>query len=371
MAGGIFLREADIVAKNKALQAAAKAQQDEFYTSQRDVEDELFYYRDHFAGKTILCNCDDPYESEFFMYFALRFNAFKIKKLIATCYAGSPIAQQQLSLFDDDIPAPKRKPYCAIITELRDFNGDGRRDILDIQHILTHNEGGSLRVLQGDGDFRSPECIELLREADIVATNPPFSLFREFVALLMKYNKKFIIVGNFNAITYKEIFPLFMKNQIWLGHGFRGGNAYFRAPNYDPEQYTKGVYDPEKDLVKFRNCCWFTNLERSRYVETLVLWRSYHENPERYPHYDNYDAIEVSKVCDIPGDYDGVMGVPVTFLDKYNPRQFEIVGRADANIADEDNPYHIPGFKDKGGAPMINGRFVYKRILIRKIADFI
>ena len=358
------------MAKNKALQAAAKAQQDEFYTSQRDVEDELFYYRDHFAGKTILCNCDDPYESEFFMYFALRFNAFKIKKLIATCYAGSPIAQQQLSLFDDDIPAPKRKPYCAIITELRDFNGDGRRDILDIQHILTHNEGGSLRVLQGDGDFRSPECIELLREADIVATNPPHSLLREYVALLMKHNKKFIILGNINAVTYKEIFPLFMKNQLRLGKTIHSGDRKFYVPDYYPlEAAGCGIDEDGRRFIRVKGVRWFTNLEISRYVETLVLWRSYHENPERYPHYDNYDAIEVSKVCDIPGDYDGVMGVPVTFMDKYNSKQFEILG-----CTESEGKGLSGGLWDASSGvaqPLINGRRVYKRLFIRKIADFI
>ena len=357
------------MAKNKALQQAAKAQQDEFYTDIRDIEHELYYYMPLFRGKTVLCNCDDPYESAFFEYFATSFNPLGLKKLIATCYAGSPIAQRQLSLFEPNIPPQERKPYCAEITSVEDFNGDGRKDLLDVEYILKHNVGGKLRILEGDGDFRSPECVKFLKEADIVVTNPPFSLFREFVALLMKYDKQFLIIGSQNAITYKEIFPLIMQNKIWMGVGFMGGNAYFRIPKYNPEKYAEGVYDPEKELVKFRNVRWFTNMEHGRHTETLMLVRSYYEDPSKYPKYDNYDAIEVSKVVDIPCDYLGVMGVPVTFLDKYNPKQFEIVGRADANIANEGNRFHIEGFNDKGGAPIINGKFVYKRILIRRIGD--
>ena len=225
---------------------------------------------------------------------------------------------------------------------------------------MQHGVGGSLRVLEGDGDFRSPECLELLKEADVVVTNPPFSLFREFVALLMKYNKKFITIGSKNAITYKEIFPLIMHNQMWLGVGFRGGNAHFRIPTYDPEKYADGVYDPESGLVTFRNVCWFTNLEHHRHNETMILVKRYHEDPSKFPHYDNYDAIEVSKVLEIPCDYDGIMGVPITFMDKYNPKQFEIVG-----FRTGDDGKDLRYTKD--------GREVYPymRILIRKIADFI
>ena len=352
------------MAKNFALQEAARARQDEFYTSRSDIENEMKYYKPHFKGKTVLCNCDDPYESEFFKYFALFFNVLGLKKLIATCYAGSPIAQRQLSLFDDETPATSRKPYCAVIEAMKDYNGDGRTDLLDAEYILQNGVGGSLRVLEGDGDFRSSECIELLKEADIVATNPPFSLFREFVALLMKHNKKFIIIGSKNAVTYKEIFPLIMKNRMWLGVGFRGGNAHFRIPTYDPEKYADGVYDPESGLVNFRNVCWFTNLEHNRHNETMILVRRYHEDPSKYPHYDNYDAIEVSKVVEIPCDYDGIMGVPITFLDKYNPKQFEIVG-----ITEKDSP--LSTGNGKTDRPYINGKRIYARLLIRKIADFI
>ncbi|MBR0151549.1 MAG: hypothetical protein IJP89_09325, partial [Synergistaceae bacterium] len=228
----------------------------------------------------------------------------------------------------------------------------------------------SCKVLEGDGDFRSPECLELLREADIVVTNPPHSLLREYIALLIEYGKEFLILGNMNAITYKEIFPLIMHNQMWLG--VSNGDRHFRVPHYYEARETRYWEEEQPDgtIQKFRslgNICWFTNMDHHRHNETLCLFRKYHDDPSKYPHYDNYDAIEVSKVVDIPCDWLGVMGVPVTFLDKYNPKQFEIVGRADANIANEDNPYHIPGFSDKGGAPMINGRFVYKRILIRRI----
>ena len=352
------------MAKNYALQEAARARQDEFYTSRSDIENEMRYYWEHFRGKTVLCNCDDPYESEFFKYFALFFNTIGLKKLIATCYAGSPIAQRQLSLFDDTTPTPSRKPYCAVIECMKDYNGDGRTDLLDAEYILQHGVGGGLRVLDGDGDFRSPECVKLLQEADIVATNPPHSLLREYIAILMKYNKKFIVLANMNAITYKEIFPLFMRNQMWLGLG--NGDKHFRVPDYYEPRETR-YWEEEDDsghVQKFRslgNICWFTNLEHHRHNETMILVKSYHKDPSKFPRYDNYDAIEVSKTVEIPYDYDGIMGVPITFLDKYNPKQFEILG-LDRYIEDNPNP---------GRRFTINGREVYARILIRKIADFI
>ena len=310
------------MAKNRALQAAARTQQDEFYTQTGDIERELGYYWEHFYGKKILCNCDDPFESKFFEYFATRFHLpLRLAKLTATCYAGSPIAQQQISLFEEDRPAPLRTPYCATLTELRDFNGDGRTDMNDAIWAMK-NIPGALRKLKGDGDFRSPECVELLEDADVVVTNPPFSLLREYIALLMRYNKKFVIVGNINAVTYKDIFPLFMQNRMWFGYGFMGGNARFSIPSAeDPSKYKD--YNHETGLVKFRNCCWFTNLEIKKRREKIFLYRRY--DPAKYPKYDNYDAIEVSRVDDIPCDYDGVMGVPITFLQRYNPEQFEIV----------------------------------------------
>ena len=314
------------MAKNKALQEAARAQQDEFYTDIHDIEHELMYYsKELFYDKVVLCNCDDPYESAFFEYFATSFNSLRLRKLIATCYAGSQIAQRQLSLFDENLPSPKHKPYCAVIESLQDYNGDGRKDLLDIEYILKHNEGGELRILKGDGDFRSPECIELLKEADIVVTNPPHSLLREYVAMLVKYGKQFIILANFNAVTYKEIFPLFMTNQMWLG--VSNGDKHFRVPEYYEPRETR--YWVDEDGQKFRslgNMCWFTNMKHGRCNDTIFLVNKYYGHEDEYPKYDNYDAIEVSKTSDIPCDYDGVMGVPVTFLDKYNPTQFDILG---------------------------------------------
>ena len=345
------------MAKNYALQEAARAQQDEFYTDRNDVERELYYYHNHFRGKTILCNCDDPFESEFFLYFASLFKFLGLKKLIATCYAGSPIAQQQLSLFDEETPAPKRKPYCAVINELKDYNGDGAEDIYDVMHILRTGEGGNVRVLEGDGDFRSPECVGLLQEADVVVTNPPHSLLREYIALLMKYRKKFLILGNINAVTYKEIFPLIMSNQMWLGVTIHSGDRKFYVPDsYPLEAAGCGVDEDGRRFIRVKGVRWLTNLEHGRMNEKLILFKSYSEEPGLFPRYDNYDAIEVSKTAYIPCDYDGVMGVPVTFLDKYNPRQFEILG-LDRYIADNPRPGH---------RFTINGREVYARILIRR-----
>ena len=350
------------MAKNRALNQAARDQQDEFYTQLLDIAEELQHYRPHFRGKKILCNCDDPYESNFFRYFAQRFNIFGLKKLTATCYAGSPIAQQQLTLFEEEYEAPSRTPYCAEITGLRTDKTGSPEDLQDIRYILEHQEGATIRKLQGDGDFRSQECIELLKDADIVATNPPFSLLREYIALLMKYHKKFIIIGNVNAITYKEIFPLFMQNKIWLGYGFSKGNAYFSVPSAQEdsaERYAAGVYDKENKVVKFRNCTWFTNLDSDKRHKKLALTQSYEQTPERYPKYDNYDAIEVSKTSDIPCDYSGIMGVPITFMDKYNPDQFEILG-----ITEKNSPLSI--CNGKTDRPYIDGKRMYARLLIRR-----
>ena len=310
---------------NKSLHKAAAAKKDEFYTQLPDIENELRHYKSHFNGKVVFCNCDDPYESNFFKYFAMNFNSLCLKKLIATCYATSPIVYTQLNIFREfEVIAAeqyKKKPYKVIITEVTDENNDGRIDLADVEYLLK-NKKNVLTLLDGDGDFRSKECVELLKQSDIVVTNPPFSLFREYVAQLIEYDKKFIIVGNKNAITYKEIFPLIAINKIWLGYGFKGGNAYFSiTDNY--RKYAKGVYNKETGLVKFRNCCWFTNLDIKKRHEDMILYKHY--TPKEYPKYDNYDAINVNKVADIPCDYDGVMGVPITFLDKYNPDQFEIV----------------------------------------------
>ena len=319
------------------LRRAREDKNDEFYTQLADIEYELHNYKDKFKGKTVFCNCDDPYESNFFKYFAMNFNFLGLKKLIATCYVTSPVMYTQLALFEDmqqtfEKPAnPNKKPYKVEITEVTDENGDGAFDLDDIKQLLKSKKN-VCTVLKGDGDFRSEECIELLKESDIVVTNPPFSLFREYVAQLVEYGKEFIIIGSMNAINYKEIFPLIMSNQIWLGYGFKGGNAYFAVPNNNKtDSYASGVYDDTTGLVKFRNCAWYTNIDIEKRHEEMILFKPY--SPENYPKYDNFDAIDVGKLVDIPVDYYGVMGVPVTFLDKYNPDQFEIIGMGTGDTA--------------------------------------
>lgn len=323
------------MAGNASFERAKKAKNDEFYTQLTDIEKEMRYYRKHFKGKTVFCNCDDPYESNFFKYFVLNFNKLGLKKLIATSYETSPImgtklkyhtdSNGQISFLTDagevEFEGNKR-PYKAIVTTVRDTTGDGGIDMFDIAELFRSREN-LLVELNGDGDFRSPECIELLREADIVVTNPPFSLFRDYVSILLENNKFFIIIGSQNAITYKEFFPLLMQNKVWLGYG--NGDMSFRVPDYFEPRETRFWIDA--DGQKWRslgNIAWFTNLDIRKRHEEMILVRRY--SPELYPRYDNYDAIEVSKVADIPCDYAGIMGVPITFLDKYSPDQFEILG---------------------------------------------
>lgn len=307
---------------NEALTCAKNAKQDEFYTQLADIEKELRFYKDHFRGKVVFCNCDDPYESNFFKYFALNFNSLGLKKLICTCYDGSPFMGDEL-IFDFDIfhQEASKKAYKVEITEVKDENGDGAIDLSDVR-ILLQNNKNAISILKGNGDFRSPECVELLKEADIVVTNPPFSLFREYISQLIDFQKKFIIIGNQNAITYKEIFSLIKDNKIWLGYKF--GDMSFRVPDYFEPRPTR--YWQDEEGHKWRSLgtiCWFTNFDIQKRHEELDLYKCY--TPEEYPKYDNYDAINVNKVADIPCDYEGVMGVPITFLDKYNPEQFEII----------------------------------------------
>ncbi|MBP0954064.1 MAG: adenine-specific methyltransferase EcoRI family protein [Oscillospiraceae bacterium] len=314
------------MAGNKSLNAAAKAKQDEFYTQLTDIEKELRYYKKHFRGKTVLCNCDDPYESNFFRYFAMNFNFLGLKKLIATCYTGSPIAGRQLSLFDAEEGEPNR-PYKAVITTVYDKTGDGGVDMFDVAELFRTGEN-ELTELEGDGDFSSPECLALLDEADIVVTNPPFSLFREYLAILVEHKKSFLILGSQNNITYKEVFPLLMANKVWLGN--KSGDMAFAVPDdYEPRETRYWQDETGQKWRSLGNICWFTNLDIRKRHEELILVKYY--NPDEYPHYDNYDAIEVSKVSEIPLDYEGVMGVPITFLDSYNPDQFEILGITDRN----------------------------------------
>ena len=336
---------------NKNLNNANKAKKDEFYTQLSDIEKELRHYKEHFKDKVVFCNCDDPRVSNFFHYFSFNFEKLGLKKLITTCYKN-----QDADLFSEN------KSEKAIYLE---YTGDKNGD-----HIPNPEEIG-IKHLKGDGDFRSRESIELLKQADIVVTNPPFSLFREFVAQLVEYDKKFIIIGSLNAITYKEIFKLIKENKIWLGNGFSGGNAYFKTTH--TKEFASGVYNEETGLVKFRNVCWFTNLDISKRHEDLILHKRYNEND--YPQYDNYNAIEVSKLADIPCDYESNLGVPITFLDKYNPEQFEILGITDRddNSGLRTKTYtnkDVPNFSDlnRRGAIKINGEYkaTYARLIIRR-----
>lgn len=315
---------------NTTLKDARANKKDEFYTRLEDIENEMKHYRKHFKGKTILCNCDDPFESNFFKYFVLNFNRLGLKKLIATCFTGSPIAGKQLSLFDVLEDASKEfTPYKAIVTSVYDVTGDGGIDMFDVAELFKQGEN-TLEELEGNGDYKSPECLELMDEADIVITNPPFSLFREYVATLIEHEKKFIIIGHQNAISYKEIFPLIMGNQMWLGYGFSGNAAFFSSPY---EDVAKASHHKE-GLIRVSGVIWFTNLDIKKRHEAMILVKRY--DPSIYPLYDNYNAIEVSKTADIPCDYAGIMGVPITFLDKYSPDQFEILG-----ITDRNNPYGL------------------------------
>ncbi len=264
---------------NASLNKAKEARQDEFYTQLPDIEAELRHYRQHFRGKSVLCNCDDPFESNFFRYFALNFNRLGLKRLVATCYAGSPITGTQLSLFGDETEEERRTPYKAVVTSVRDATGDGATSMDDVAELFRTGEN-ELSELEGDGDFRSAECEALLDEADIVVTNPPFSLFREYVAQLVEHEKHFVIVGPQNAIKYKEVFPLIQGNRLWLGYGFTRGDAYFSIPPENARDFSAGVYDPEKGLVHFRNCTWFTNLDIKKRHEELILVKRY--SPEAY-----------------------------------------------------------------------------------------
>lgn len=317
------------MAGNSDLKKANKNKKDEFYTQLPDIELEMKHYRKHFKDKVVFCNCDDPYESNFFKYFAMNFNFLGLKKLVATCYSGSPIVGEQfeqLSLFNilpSEANTPKRFPYKIEITEVVDINGDGAVDLTDVEYLL-RNKKNSLSLLEGDGDFRSQECIELLKQADIIVTNPPFSLFREFVAQLVKYEKQFIIIGNVNAITYKEIFALIKENKLWMGYSIHSGDREFRVPDDYPLTASGYRIDEQgRKYIRVKGVRWFTNMDYIERHTDLDLWKKY--TPEEYPYYKNYDAINIDITANVPEDYYGVMGVPITFLDKYNPDQFEIV----------------------------------------------
>ena len=344
---------------NSNLRKADKEKNDEFYTQLSDIENELIHYKPYFKGKTILCNCDDPFESNFFKYFALNFNYFGLKRLICTCYDNSPVSYTQLSMLgvNENIiyPNDNRHAYKIEINEVSDFNNDGAVDLADVKFLL-QNSKNSLVHLKGNGDFRSEECIELLKLADIVVTNPPFSLFREYLAQLVEYDKKFIIIGNKNIITYRDVFSLIKQNRMWIGHKSMSGSLYFEV--FKPHN----KFDIVKNGKRLTpiNACWYTNLEISKRHERFVSYKNYNIN--EFQKYDNYNAINIDKTCDIPSDYNGYMGVPITFLDKYNPEQFELLGimntgEINAGIRYPNTPH---------GRPLVNGVEKYLRIIIRR-----
>ena len=324
------------IATNINLKKAKKAKNDEFYTVLSDIERELRHYKRHFKNKVVFCNCDDPRVSNFFHYFSYNFEKLGLKKLITTCYKN-----QNADLFS------QHDTEKAIYLE---YEGDkNQNNVPDPEEI-------GIKHLKGDGDFRSKECIELLKQTDIVVTNPPFSLFREYVAQLIEYDKKFLIIGTWNVITYKEIFPLIKENKVWIGINSNRNFSGFIVPKHYPLDGTEARIDEDGNrIVSSNNTCWFTNLDNAKRHEELILYKKY--NPEEYPTYDNYDAIEVSKTNDIPIDYKGVMGVPITFMNKYNPDQFEIIG---CNRGIDQDPNGI-----YGRGSYLNGKETFKRLFIR------
>lgn len=340
------------------LNAAQEARKDEFYTKLDDIAKELKYYAQYFQGKVVLCNCDDPYESNFFKYFALNFNRLGLKKLIATCYDGSPVAGDELPLlFEIEETEPKKIAYKVEITEVQDYNNDGAVNLADVQFLIQNNKN-VLSLLKGNGSFDSPECIELLKEADIVVTNPPFSLFKEYLALLDKYSKQFIIIGNTNALKYKLTFRMFQEDKIRTGYTNFNVGMFFQVPdNWEKFHHIENG----KKMARVSTSCWFTNMPVAKHNEDLVLYKHY--SPEEYPEYDNYKAINVNTYSDIPSDYEGIMGVPITFLDKYNPDQFEIIWTTDRGGDGYLEEYKKPW--DRYDAPVLQGKGLYTRILIR------
>ena len=323
------------MAGSRGLSEAKRAKKDEFYTQLVDIENEVRHYTAHFRGKSVLCNCDDPRISNFFHYFASNFERLGLRRLISVCYKNQ----------EPDLFSMNQSERAIWLEYFGDRNGNRVPDPEEI----------GIRELKGDGDFRSAECIELLKQADIVVTNPPFSLFREYVAQLVEYQKQFLIIGNVNAISYKNIFELIQANRLWLGKSIHSGDREFEVPASYPLNAAGCRESAEgKRFIKVKGVRWFTNLDYKERHEDLVLYETY--SPEKYPTYDNYAAINVNKTAEIPMDYNGIMGVPITFLDKYNPDQFEIVG-LDRYVAD--NPAYGHRFT-------IDGKETYARILIRR-----
>lgn len=322
--------------KSLALSNAKKAKQDEFYTQLGDIEIEMKHYKSQLRGKTILCNCDDPFESNFFRYFALNFNTLGLKKLIATSYVKSPIVGGQLPLVDIEGLKPEGKePYAIEINEVPDHKRRGATDLADVEYLLKRDANTSWALnsdgIYGAGDFRSRECVEFLKQADIIVTNPPFSLFREFVAQIVTYDKQFLIIGHINALHYKEVFTLIRANRLWLGESIHSGDREFRVPDHYPLEAAGCRIDENgRKYIRVKGVRWFTNMDNPKRHEQLPLYKKY--APAEYPTYDNYDAIEVSKTSEIPCDYEGFIGVPDTFLDKFNPDQFELIGIPFGNL---------------------------------------
>ena len=327
------------MSKNSNLHSAKKGKNDEFYTQLSDIENEMRHYWPHFQDKIIYCNCDDPAISNFYKYFSMQFNNLQLRKLMTSCYRN-----QSANLFS--LHDRKRAIWL-------EYDGDNDQDNMPVAPRINH--------FWGDGDFRNDENIELLKQADIVVTNPPFSLFREYVAQLMEYDRKFIIMGNMNASNYKEIFPFIRENKLWYGPSISSGGRWFGVPDDYPLTATSCKQDEYgNNYVSVKGVRWFTNLHHYKRNEKLLLWRKY--DPADYPKYDNYDAINVDKTKDIPVDYDGVMGVPITFLDKYNPNQFELLGIMNTG---EEN-LGIRYSNTPHGRPVINGIEKYIRILIKR-----
>lgn len=365
------------------LHKARKSKSDEFYTQyvdiQKEVEAYLEYNQDTFRDKVVYCNCDDPFKSNFFRYFVLNFERIGLKQLITTSYKPSPVANTQLPLFGDSETLtqtkgrPKINANKFIINSVGDIDGDGEFSLQDVALQLKQNKENEWQPLEGDGDFRSAESIELLKKADYVITNPPFSLFREYIKQVIDYRKNFLIIANINAISYKEVFPLIKENRMWLGTGMGRWISGFIVPDtYDLYGSEARIDKDGNRIVSTNNCLWFTNLDHGKRRQPLPLMTmsdnikfSSHKDikGQEYVKYDNYDAIEVPYTDAIPSDYYGLMGVPITFLDKYNPEQFEIVGASDNGAVDE--IYKLPHFKAHN-EPFIDGKKLYKRLFIRK-----
>lgn len=356
---------------NTTLSNAKSAKQDEFYTQLTDIENELRHYRDQLRGKTVLCNCDDPYESNFFRYFALNFNALGLKKLIATSYDGSSVAGVRLPLLDIEGLKPDcKQPYAVEITNVPDANGDGAIDLSDVE-LLLKSDGNVSHTLKGDaeygaGDFRSTECIEFLKQADVVVTNPPFSLFRQFVAQMIVLRKHFLIIGNMNAVHYSDIFNFFRDNNLWLGESIHSGDREFRVPAHYPlEAAGYRVDSAGNKFIRVKGVRWFTNMDNPNRHEMLPLYKRY--NPKEFPTYDNLNAIEVAKAGEIPCDFDGLMGVPDSFMDKFNPDQFELVGIPFGNLGKSIGvTKNFRGRTDISITENGKSRCPYSRIVIRR-----